>query len=264
MDNYGYIYVITNTVNNKQYVGQTNAPHRRWIEHKYLGKHVPNQYTSYLYQAMRKYGTNSFSFQILERVQLSQMEEKEKEWITTLNTMAPNGYNLTSGGKLLCGDNNPFYGKKHTTETKQKISEANKGRVASPQEIEMRKRINAGEKNPFYGKKHSPETVEKIKATNRQKGNYQATSIRMKGNNLNRYKKYPKVGMFDKTTLICLKIFTNAQEAGTYLLEQGLTKAKRPSNIITGVCNGYEPTAAGYVWRYLDDEEDVSTTETNL
>ena len=46
------------------------------------------------------------------------------------------------------GVDNPFYGKKHSDETKLKISNANK--------------LNVGELNAFYGKKHSDETKEKL------------------------------------------------------------------------------------------------------
>ena len=44
---------------------------------------------------------------------------------------------------------NPFYGEKHTEETKKKISESLKGRYI-------------GENNPFYGKKHTKEALEKM------------------------------------------------------------------------------------------------------
>ena len=48
--------------------------------------------------------------------------------------------------KSLTGENHNFYGKTHTKETKQKMSE-----------------IKKGEKNPFYGRKHSEETKQKMK-----------------------------------------------------------------------------------------------------
>ena len=47
------------------------------------------------------------------------------------------------------GEDNPFYGKQHTKETKEKISEAHKG-------------LHSGEKNPMYGKNHTIETREKM------------------------------------------------------------------------------------------------------
>ncbi|KKM92060.1 hypothetical protein LCGC14_1222170, partial [marine sediment metagenome] len=48
------------------------------------------------------------------------------------------------------GEKNPFYGKKHSIETRNKIIESNTGKFK-------------GEFNPFYGKKHTKETIEKLK-----------------------------------------------------------------------------------------------------
>jgi len=47
------------------------------------------------------------------------------------------------------GKGNPFYGKHHSEETKEKISQSRKGKTA-------------GEKHPMYGKKHSEESLKKI------------------------------------------------------------------------------------------------------
>lgn len=57
------------------------------------------------------------------------------------------------------GENNNMYGKKHTDESRQKMSEALKG-------------TRKGENNPFYGKTHDPETIERIrvKSSLKQKG----------------------------------------------------------------------------------------------
>lgn len=55
------------------------------------------------------------------------------------------------------GEGNPFYGKHHSEETKQKISEARKG-------------IYIGEKHPFYGKHHSKESLIKISNSRKSKG----------------------------------------------------------------------------------------------
>ena len=84
----------------------------------------------------------------------------------------------------------------------------------------------------------------------------------MKGNKLCHLRKYKPVAMINPETMAVIKVFKNAMEAGEYIKERGLTKAKHPSNIITGVCNGYEQKGAGYIWKYIDVEKDVSTKET--
>jgi len=66
---------------------------------------------------------------------------------------AQSGKNAPMYGKT--GKNNPNYGRKHTEETKRKMSKMRKGR-----------------KHPFYGKKHSKETIKKISKANRGKNNY--------------------------------------------------------------------------------------------
>ena len=64
------------------------------------------------------------------------------------------------------GENNPFYGKHHSEETKKKMSEANKGREFSKQHKEKlseQAKNKTGSKNPFYGKHHSDDTKEQIR-----------------------------------------------------------------------------------------------------
>jgi hypothetical protein len=69
---------------------------------------------------------------------------------------------LPPNPKQQTGEKNHMYGKKHTDESKKKISEAGKLRTQSP---ETRKKISetmTGEKNHNYGKKTSAETRKKI------------------------------------------------------------------------------------------------------
>jgi len=87
------------------------------------------------------------------------MDDREKYWIQELNSLEPYGYNLTKGGVVLYGENNPFFGKHHTQETINIIIEKNTGRKANEQERIMRSEINSGVRNPFFGKKHSEETL---------------------------------------------------------------------------------------------------------
>lgn len=48
--------------------------------------------------ALEKYGNDYFNVEILELCDESNLNSREEFWIQTLNTTAPNGYNLTKGG----------------------------------------------------------------------------------------------------------------------------------------------------------------------
>ncbi|KKN70969.1 hypothetical protein LCGC14_0425710 [marine sediment metagenome] len=60
------------------------------------------------------------------------------------------------------GEGNSFYGKKHTDVTKQRISNANKGRVDSEETRVKKSESKIGKKNSFYGKKHNAESLVKM------------------------------------------------------------------------------------------------------
>lgn len=91
----GVIYLITNSCNGKQYVGQTrNNPKIRWERHLWGGDN--DDYP--LYRAMRKYGKENFSFEILEEIDNNLLDNRERYWIKKKNTYVPNGYNCTRGG----------------------------------------------------------------------------------------------------------------------------------------------------------------------
>ena len=62
------IYKITNSINNKIYVGKTKVdPKLRWTQHQNSINHRIS-YRKPLILAMKKYGVNNFSFEILENV----------------------------------------------------------------------------------------------------------------------------------------------------------------------------------------------------
>ena len=98
------IYCITNLINNKKYIGQSNNIGRRWKEHKenYL-RPKDRSYNSPIYQAIRKYGIENFKFEILEECNIEELDEKEIYWINFYQTFIDdtnNGYNMTRGGKV--------------------------------------------------------------------------------------------------------------------------------------------------------------------
>lgn len=96
----GYIYKITNQINNKCYIGQTrNNIKYRWQHHKWKANNPNKPDTDYpLYHSMRKYGIQNFTIIILEEVDNEQLNQKEQFWINELNSLVPNGYNCNLGG----------------------------------------------------------------------------------------------------------------------------------------------------------------------
>lgn len=95
VDKYGYIYLIENDLNDKLYIGRTLDPHKREAAH-----FSDYSNTLAIKSAIKKYGKEHFDFVILEAcVSEEDLNNREKYWIVTLNTLSPFGYNLKEGGK---------------------------------------------------------------------------------------------------------------------------------------------------------------------
>lgn len=141
-----FIYKLTNNVNNKHYIGFTSKenPKDRLYGHWYSARNNSN---CLIHKAMRKYGRDNFSFNIIfESYDLTLTKNiMEPICIEVYNSLVPNGYNMTLGGEGIVGYKwtetqkqnqsginnpmygkfgqlNPFFGKKHTDETKKKLS----------------------------------------------------------------------------------------------------------------------------------------------
>lgn len=100
----GYIYKITNQLNEKAYIGQTTQPVEvRWYAHIYsANREDDNRY--YFQRALQKDGVNNFKFEILEEIPNEQLNEHEQYWIKFYHTyrydpQGNEGYNLTWGGE---------------------------------------------------------------------------------------------------------------------------------------------------------------------
>ena len=77
------VYKITNTITGDFYVGSSKNVKERWANHK-----KPSRWKEYpnnpMYIDMRKYGVDSFDFQVLEEVEACSLKEKEQQFIETL------------------------------------------------------------------------------------------------------------------------------------------------------------------------------------
>lgn len=160
--------------NGKSYIGQTmNLTKRNRGHRQKTGCRA-------FYAAIKKYGWDAFEHKILAQgLTLDEANDVEVQMIDTHNTLAPNGYNLRTGGKngLHSEESKRRQaeakrGKKHRPESLLKISAASLSqspetrekqrlsRVGKKQSDETKAKISAAKK----GVKRSPETCANIKA----------------------------------------------------------------------------------------------------
>ena len=132
------IYLIRNKIDNKVYIGQSVDLKRRIQTHKCKLKNNKHR-NIYLQNSFNKYGGKNFEFIIIEECLGKELDKKEQYWIKKFDSMnREKGFNRESGGNLgrvfsierkekLKGKGNPMYGKHHTKEFIQKITEINRG-----------------------------------------------------------------------------------------------------------------------------------------
>lgn len=137
------IYKITNKANGKVYIGQTcRTLEERMSEHR-------RHHKTAIDKAMQKYGYDGFLIETIDTAQsIEELNEKEIKWIAHYNCIVPNGYNQCIGGEntmgyhhkeeskrkmakaksvVFAGEGNPFFGRKHSEESKLKMSIQRKG-----------------------------------------------------------------------------------------------------------------------------------------
>lgn len=132
------IYVLVNTINDKKYVGQTCDFAGR------MRKHKCDTRDALITNAIRKHGWHNFNvIKLQENLSADEADNRERFWIDCLETRKPNGYNIESGGNRnkrhskstrdkisesltgkMAGEKHPMYGKKHTLQTRQKMSDS--------------------------------------------------------------------------------------------------------------------------------------------
>jgi len=269
------IYVRTNLVNGKQYVGQTNNFKQREKDWKSAKRYSGG----IIDKARKKYGVDNFETKILKECStIDELDYWEIYYIKELNTKTPNGYNLTDGGEGFKGlefteehkrnISKASKGRKFTEEHRKKISISNMGRIVTQSTRDKISRSHIGiglgekrpwmsermkgENNPFYGRTHTKETIDKIKKANTGKTAY------------NKGKTYDELFTPEKAQWLREHAINNAIKTIQLDLDGNVIKvwksAKGASRMLgieyTGICKcrkGEFKTYHGFIWKPYDN-----------
>ena len=92
------IYKITNIITGECYIGQAADIASRWSEHAKCGLGIDTPAGNKLYKAMQEYGLQSFSWELLEKCDRAELNEKERYYISLYDSVNY-GYNILKGNK---------------------------------------------------------------------------------------------------------------------------------------------------------------------
>ena len=167
------IYIITNLIDGKSYIGKSEKN----IEYRLHQHKFGISSNEHLQNAIRKYGIENFTFEMLEECSKEDCCDRERYWINFYNTLYPNGYNYTTGGENKSGFNFSNISKQRMSQTatqrcnnpneRKRLSDIAKLRVWDDEERNkvsntLKDRFKDKTKVPMYGKKHSAETKNKM------------------------------------------------------------------------------------------------------
>lgn len=253
------IYKITNLINEKVYIGQTDRLNNRKREHFYkLEKN--EHHNEHLQKAYKKYGKDNFIFEIIEETDF--LDERELFWINQYGGLnSENNYNLKNPidkrwsdyvrvkqSKTMLGENNPNYGNKWTKEQKEKLSKLTKGKtleekIGKEKSDLVKLKMSESQK----GRKHPKEVKEKIRQANMgEKNPAYGNGYKQLG------EKNPMWGKPNKNRKPVLQFTKEGEFVKEYeFLSQVMEDGFNPSNVMccaNGV-KGYV-TSKGFIWKW--------------
>ena len=235
------IYKITNIINGKVYVGQTiSTIAMRWKNHCSKSSRCLA-----ISSAIEKYGRENFTIEQIDQANsFDELNKKEGYWIAQCNSVAPNGYNLKTGGNQprLC------------QESINKISKANMGMKAWNEGLDksdprVASYVRYGVETHAYGKvgyrkgsKHTDEAKKKISEIQLGRIVSEETKKKMSESRKNS----PHLAKIEKSVL-CLNnntVYKSVSEA-----------ARQLSVGISNLCNvlkGKRRSVGGYKFVYVE------------
>lgn len=260
------VYLITNRVNGKRYVGVTCRGYlNRFKEHiqDALSSTNASDKTRIIYNAIRKYGPENFDVILLEdNISDEEAGDREKYYIDLYKTFYAYkiGYNMTRGGGGVVGYrhtdqskqkiSNKLKGHKFLESRNKKIKDAMTGREYKQEWRDALSKSRIGrftkENNPFYGKHHSDATKEILSKSNSK------SAIRC----------------IDPCTLQVLHTFRSQCEAGRWVVNNKFANSKplTCAGRIGEVCRSgsLEHTAYGFHWRFEEGQSTNCSEEDEL
>lgn len=242
------IYIHTNKINGKVYVGQTSqSVEQRWRN----GNGYINN--TYFNRAIEKYGWDNFKHEIL-CTGLSE-EEADRMEIVMIARFCSNdpdkGYNLTIGGE-------GTHGYHHTEETKNKISELQTGRRLTE---EWKKHISEslkGNNAYWYGKTFSEEHKKHLSESHL--GQESARGMLGKKHSEETKRKMSESRMGHETSQETRDKIGSANSKKVRCIETGIVYSGLPEAFketgcqksgISMCCNGKQNACKGYHWEYV-------------
>lgn len=224
----GIIYGWYNTNSEKWYIGQTVNPEGRFNCH--IDRAINKKDKTYFYNSIRKYGLENFVYCVLEENVLREnLNMREMDWIEYYDSFYC-GYNMTAGG------NQTIF----SEEFKEKMSEANKGRIPwnkgkhgiySEETLKKLSESLKGKPGYWTNKHLSEETKKKLSESLKGKPSWQKGKPSY---NRKPVSKYDLNGNFIKKYDCITDALKENPKAGH----------------IGEVCNGYRKQTGGFIWKY--------------
>ena len=221
---YGWYCIVTD----KWYIGQTVNPEGRFNCH--IDRAINKKDKTYFYNSIRKYGLENFVYCVLEENVLREnLNMREMDWIEYYDSFYC-GYNMTAGG------NQTIF----SEEFKEKMSEANKGRIPwnkgkhgiySEETLKKMSESLKGKPGYWTNKHLSEETKKKLSESLKGKPSWQKGKPSY---NRKPVSKYDLNGNFIKKYDCITDALKENPKAGH----------------IGEVCNGYRKQTGGFIWKY--------------